>query len=318
MKERLKIKFVDFWQGFIDNDNYFYNLLSKYYDVELSDNPSIIIYSCYGQKYLNYDCVRIFYSAENIRPDFTGCDYAITFDLIDDPRHYRLPLYALYIGLWGQTENVLKVKSEQEARAELQSKSKFCCMLVSNPNSKKRIKFFHKLSAVKQVDSGGRYLNNVGGPVSNKLEFIRQYKFVFAFENSSYPGYVTEKLIEPCFIGSIPVYWCNPKVALDFNPKRFINFQDFPDEDAVVEKIMEIDRNDELAVQMLSEPIFNGNVYPEWIREENVINFFNRIIELKDDIVPVAQTAKSKIHLLRRQHKKIKDRIFYHLGLNFR
>lgn len=191
-------------------------------------------------------------------------------------------------------------------------------MLVSNPNSKKRIRFFHKLSAFKQVDSGGRYLNNVGGPVSNKLEFIKQYKFVFAFENSSYPGYVTEKLIEPCFIGSIPIYWGNPRVELDFNPKRFINYLDYDNEDDLVKRIMEIDGNDELAVQMLSEPIFNGNRFPDSIREENVLQFFDRIIALKDDIVPVAQTAKSKIHLLRRQHKKIRDRIYYHLGLNFR
>lgn len=318
MKRVIKIKFVDFWHGFIANDNFFYKLLNTKYQVELSESPDFIIYSCYGQEYLKFDCVKIFYTAENMRPDFTGCDYAISFDLIDHPRHYRLPLYALYIGLWGQTENILKKKTEEETKAEWQSKKKFCCMLVSNPNAKKRIKFFHKLSQVKQVDSGGRYLNNIGGPVTNKLEFIKQYKFVFAFENSSHPGYVTEKIIEPCFVGSIPIYWGNPKVDIDFNVRRFINYHDFRNEDELVEKIMEIDRSDDLAMQMITEPIFLNNEFPEWIREENVLSFFDKVIREMDTIVPVARTGRDKIHRFKLRQRKIRDRIYYHLGLSFR
>lgn len=318
MKGVIKLKFVDFWEGFIVRDNYFYDLLSQQYDIQLTDDPDFIIYSCYGREYLKYDCIRIFYSAENIRPDFTGCDYAISFDFIDSPRHYRLPLYALYIGLWNQKENVFKVRSEEEIKSGWKSKQGFCCMLVSNGNSKKRISFFHKLSKIKKVDSGGRYLNNVGGPVKNKLEFIKNYKFVFAFENSSYPGYVTEKLIEPCFVGSIPIYWGNPKVSLDFNPKRFINYFDFPNEDALIQRIMELDQNDELAMQMISEPIFNNNTYPEHIKEENVLHFFDRIFSEVNQIVPVARTRKHMLHLIKRKQRYIKDRICYRLGLNFR
>lgn len=40
----------------------------------------------------------------------------------------------------------------------------------------------------------------------DKLETIRNYKFALCFENGSYPGYVTEKIID-CFVaGVIPVY----------------------------------------------------------------------------------------------------------------
>ena len=86
-------------------------------------------------------------------------------------------------------------------------------MLVSNPNAKEGIDFFNALSVVKHVDSGGRHLNKIGYSVDNKMEFIKDYKFVIAFENSSYPGYTTEKILEPLVAGCIPVYWGSPAVV---------------------------------------------------------------------------------------------------------
>ena len=55
MKEIIKINFSDFWPGFVKEDNYFYNLLAKKYDVKISQNPEILFYSCYGNNYLNFN-----------------------------------------------------------------------------------------------------------------------------------------------------------------------------------------------------------------------------------------------------------------------
>jgi hypothetical protein len=318
MKQVIKLNFADFWEGFNKEDNYFIQLLSSRYEVRLSDDPDFLIYSCYGKEYLKYKCIRIFYTAENLRPDFFGCDYALSFDIMSNPRQYRLPLYALYIGLWEQQANVLRPLVREEMRCEWQKKTKFCCMLVSNGNSRRRIDFFHKLSAVKAVDSGGRYLNNVGGPVPNKLEFIRNYRFVFAFENSSYPGYVTEKLIEPCFMHSIPIYWGNPKVSIDFNPGRFINAHDYADDESMIRRILEIDQNEEMALDIISQPIFTGNQYPETIREENVFRFFEMIFDQSREITPVARTGRHLVHRVHRSLDRVRGRLYYHLGLNFR
>ena len=35
------------------------------------------------------------------------------------------------------------------------------------------IDFFHKLNEYKKVDSGGKYLNNIGKPVVDKMDFIK-------------------------------------------------------------------------------------------------------------------------------------------------
>ena len=96
MKE-IKINFVDFWPGFNKTDNYFYNLLAEKYKLSIDENPDILFYSCYNYDYLNYTCPRIFYTPENIRPDFSACDFAFSFDYNNRKNHFRLPLYSLYI-----------------------------------------------------------------------------------------------------------------------------------------------------------------------------------------------------------------------------
>ena len=79
--------------------------------------------------------------------------------------------------------------------------------------------FFDKLSTYKQVSSGGRFRNNIGGAVADKKAFQADHKFAIAFENTSYDGYCTEKLMEAFAAGTIPIYWGDPNVAKDFNPE---------------------------------------------------------------------------------------------------
>ena len=100
-KPVLKLAFSDMWSNFVPQNNFFVELLSRRFQVELADQPDFLIYSCsaFGRRYLDYECVRIFYTGENERPDYLSCDFAFTFDFSDDPRHYRLPLYVLYFDL---------------------------------------------------------------------------------------------------------------------------------------------------------------------------------------------------------------------------
>jgi len=296
----LKINFTDFWPGFEKENNYFYNLLSRHYEVQISDEPELLFFSCYGDAYLRYKCTRIFYSSENERPDFSGCDYALTFDFLDHPRHFRLPLYGVYIEQRNGLDSLLAPQTRELAAAAWAKKTKFCCMVVSNGLSKKRIDFFHKLSSYRQVDSGGRYLNNIGGPVDDKLKFINDYKFVIAFENSAYPGYTTEKILDPFFVKSIPVYWGNNLVGKDFNKKAFLDYSDFPDEEALIQKMIEIEQNPELAVAMLCEPVFPKNTAPEYIDENRVLAFLKMIIENHKSLTPVSKTHQRFIHQVRR------------------
>lgn len=286
--ETIKVKFDELYSGFNRSDNFFTRQLGAKYKVEISDDPDFYFFthSVYGSKnYLKYKCHRIFWGGENMRADWNICDYVFDSDFYENnPRQKRWPLWAYW--------PLEKINKEKHFKT-LENKKKFCCMVVSNPNCKERIDFFHELSKYKKVDSGGRFLNNTGFPVENKMEFIKDYKFVIAFENSSYPGYTTEKLIEPFLVNSIAIYWGNPVVGKDFNTNSFINIENVSQFDAAINKILELDRDDEKYLAMLNEPCFVNNKIPDEFSNESIQQFFDYIIQDSKIKRPVA-TIKIK------------------------
>jgi hypothetical protein len=306
MKE-IKINFVDFWTGFEKTNNYFYNLLVQKYIVSVDENPDLLFYSCFGEEYLKYNCIRIFYTGENVRPDFLACDFAFSSDYYKRKNHFRLPLYSLYIDHHNMLDNLQTISSRDEARRIWRSKTKFCCMVVSNPNCRERITFFQNLSKVKQVDSGGSVLNNVGGPVADKAEFIKDYKFVISFENSAYDGYTTEKIMEPIFKDCIPIYWGNKLVYMDFNAKRFIDYNKFKSEKELIDRLLEIDQNEELAIDILMESTFNIKKLTHAEEHQQVLIFLTTIIE--NPKKPIARQWQGHLHRYKLMYAKNKKRL---------
>lgn len=259
---KLRLDFCDFWPGFKKTNNFFYNRIKMFFDVEITDDPEVVIFSVFGNKNWSYRCKKIQFIGENIRPGFLTADYSISFDHMSSRRNIRWPLYNLYY-------------SPEEIRNVSAPGYKFCCVVTSNPKGKFRNLFFDRLSKRKIVDSGGRYRNNVGVSVIDKAEFLRQYRFSFAFENSSYPGYTTEKIVESKMAGTIPIYWGNPRIAEDFNRKAFVNVHDFKHIDDCIEFLLKIDSDDNLYRTMRDEPLVSGGgltmyndirIFDEWIR----------------------------------------------------
>ena len=240
MKNKIKIDFSDFWGGFNKTDNYFYNLLKEEFDIEISNQPDYLFFSIFGNSHQNYKCKKIFYTGENIAPPMNYCDWSFSFDYLDDPRNYRLPHYLLYDGYY----ELERPKVIEESMAN----RNFCNFVASNGNCQERNWFVQELSKYKKVDSGGRFMNNIGYAVTDKRKFQSEYKFSVAFENNAYRpqhiGYTTEKIMEPMTVNSIPLYWGNPKIDLEFNPKSFVNFYDFNSFDQMIEYIIELDKDD--------------------------------------------------------------------------
>jgi alpha(1,3/1,4) fucosyltransferase len=276
MKQPIKLDFSDFWSSFNKTNNYLYHLLSKYYDIDISDEPEFLIYSDFGKKYKNYsDVVKIFFTGENTLPDFTQCDYALSFATINTERSYRFPLYGWWYNQKSLDDRTLSTLVQpRQFDSTILSEKEFCGFVVSNPYCRVRNRFFEKLSAYQRVNSGGRYQNNVGGPVADKAAFLKQHKFTIAFENSSTPGYTTEKLSDAYLAGTIPIYWGNPLVGKDFNRKAFICAHDFDSIDAVIRRVIELDNDDDRYLEMLNQPLVAGEINA-CVREENVIKFFD-------------------------------------------
>jgi len=307
----LKINFGYFWQHFRKEDNYFTRLLSIKYDIEISDKPDLYFFThSYDgtHDYLKYKCNRVFIGCENERANWNICDYVLDFDFINNnPRHKRWPIWATY--------NPKSLTAPKDTLA-FQSKKKFCCMVVSNGNARERNEFFHLLSKYKKVDSGGKYLNNVGGPVPDKMEFIKDYKFVLSFENSSYPGYTTEKLIQPMFANSIPIYWGNPVVNRDFNTNSFINIPNRKFFDEAIERIIELDKDDQKYITLSAQPWFTDNHLPEEMTTQSLLQFLEFVIEDSRIKRPVGKNfLKDKIYKTRILSARIKAGVYSRLGI---
>ena len=65
------------------------------------------------------------------------------------------------------------------------------------------------------------------GTVNDKLSLLGRYRFALVFENSRYPGYITEKLFDCFFARCIPIYSGAPDVALYVPPSTFIDVRQF-------------------------------------------------------------------------------------------
>ncbi|WP_240329637.1 glycosyltransferase family 10 domain-containing protein, partial [Helicobacter suis] len=139
-------------------------------------------------------------------------------------------------------------------------KRDFASFVASNPNAPMRNACYQELNLYRPVASGGQVFNTIGKPVSNKHDFLSQYKFNLCFENSKGFGYTTEKIIDAYFAHTIPIYWGNPAVAKDFNPKSFINVHDFKDFTEALDFIAYLDTHDNAYLDMLHANPLNISV----------------------------------------------------------
>lgn len=273
----INIYFASFWPGFDPYNNFFLDVLSEKFNLVVTPNsPDLIIHSIFDKEYLKYNCIRVGYTGENTRPDFKRSDYYIGFDYIDNERYLRWPLYLI-----ATPPHQLLNKNAEEI---INQKRKFAAFVVSNPKAEERIEFFKKLSKYKQVSSGGKVLNNIGYRVKDINQFLLQHKFTIAFENSSYPGYTTEKLTQAMRVGSIPIYWGNTRIAEEFNTKSFINIHDFESLDDVINYIIEIDNDEKKYLDMLHEPWFKDNFLQKSQVYETFYCFFERVIKQNERI----------------------------------
>ena len=330
MKKQIKIKFIN---G-ISYDvalREILNCVTDNYDFIESSSPDYILFGPYGNDIPpkgNY--VRIAYYCENFKPDMSICEWAfgVPYETeVDHPKYLRIQWH-------GFDPNCL-VKQNIDLDRIIETKTRFCNFVYSN-SVHIREDFFQRLSKYKHIDAPGKSMNNMntidGDMTKNiwqrKQEFLSNYKFTIAMENYSYPGYNTEKLLDPMLVNSLPIYLGNPKIHLHFNTNSFINaheyiginnsvivnslqyisqpdFKDirlgssanlleritrrskaigrqfkyiieFRDFEALIELIIEVDRDDNLYAKYLIEPWYYDNTPPS---NQHVINRWREIFE---------------------------------------
>ena len=279
----IKIYFCGFWESFDYENNFITNTLRKKYIVIIDKCPDYVFFTRFDSEIYKYQCVRIFYTAENFSPDFNLCDYAMGFDELNfGDRYLRYPLYLVpdytyYAGDNYSEDFERALNKHKFTKEDLDQKKGFCCIVVLRAGCREREDFFYTLDKYKKIASGGGWNNNIGGPVEDKFLFNTKYKFSIAFENSSTPGYTTEKLMQAFGAKTVPIYYGNPHIADEFNEKAFINAHKFKSWEEVVEEVKRIDNDDELYLEMMRQPAFVPGVVKE--KHKELEDFLSNIIE---------------------------------------
>jgi GR25 family glycosyltransferase involved in LPS biosynthesis len=291
-KRTLNVLFTDMWDDFNPEYNMF--LLMMYEGLKYADKdvqivayttktlpngcvPNVLIFGPFGTEWKNdtwKNVKKVHFTGENTQPQMgNGVELNLGFAHAEfvNESYIRLPLWMIEIDWFGaDIERINNPKPLPIDRCtkvypgEIGEKTKFCAFVVTNPCNPVRNNAFHWLSQYKKVDSAGRLFNNVGdeifaglgggGGELKKHTFLRKYKFCLAYENSSSPGYTTEKLLHAKAAGCIPIYWGDPKVERDFQSAGFIDARKMSSPDELIQAVRAVDENQSEYLMKLAVP----------------------------------------------------------------
>lgn len=273
------IYFHNWWNGFYNFDanniNFFIKLLSytKLSNFVIVYNPSdanVIIENLSPNDNLIFNDkwkYRINFIGEPQTSNYKNYDLVLTganniYNVVD------LPVSVMYI-LGNNLYNILNHR-----RNITKIPDKFCCFIVSNPNCLTRNKMFELLNNYKKVDSCGRFANNYNYSIINLnwwskeyIEFISQYKFMICFENTKMLNYSTEKIVNAYLANIIPIYWSSNSISNLFNMDSLLFLENEQDDNSfqnVINKVIELDNDDNKYLEFINRQPFNNTNIEYW------------------------------------------------------
>lgn len=261
----LKVYFNAFWPGFEKDDNgqdYFLQILQEVYERPIKkgtlEDSDILIESVFGndsktntKKWKH----RYLYSCEAyLRSNSSEYDVILSGQGTGDPKqNVACPCYRLFL----HANPNIKIEIPQKA-PPMPQKDVIC--IISNPNGETRNAFLKELDKHFKVDYGGKYKNNIGGPITYEFsskefsDLISKYKFVICMENNKQDAYITEKILHGIRANNVPVYWGGTSVESYINPKRFINLKDTNDIPRVIGEMKRLAGNESEWQEMVQQP----------------------------------------------------------------
>ena len=266
-----KVCVVNFWEGAFDGDFFEFFFCAAFNGIEYVLSPheaDVVISSVFGRTQTDPK-KTIMYIGENLRPNYIGYNYSLSFDYDDyGGRNFRLPLWWSRLAWDGFVqkprkpnahnhgyEQLLDIKSlTQPRKLDMRIKDKFCAMIAGNPEGL-RVNLFNSISKYKSIDGYGLMFGN--SLRKSKFAVLPEYKFCLCPENSIYDGYVTEKLLDAYAGGTVPLYSGDLSVDRDFNIGAFWNYQDEKDMDKFVEIVSSLDRYEDQYKSYYEQPLLN-------------------------------------------------------------
>ncbi len=295
----MKYSLLSFWEGFCyDNNSFTKNFLKEHSYTSDYNNCDFIIFNCFINQneyalVMNLQCKKFLYITEPIESYkhyknvyylyennyFNGIIGCIDNNI--EKMHFKLPLYINYI----PDIDLLKNNNPIFVRNNLINKE-FCCLINTHDDNNTRTPMYNLLKNLGHITCPSRLFNNCSNEELNSIgniKFINKFKFNICSENSisNIPGYITEKLLNCCLGGAIPIYYgsfdeIDEKI---FNKNRIL-FYDGNREESLNNtylKVKELLENEDKFIEFYSQKTFQDDavdIINELIKNINNINLF--------------------------------------------
>jgi len=273
----LRICFTNFWPGAFSaaNNALFlpYVFGEAFGELELVEDPAsaeVVVSSLFGNQPVPAE-KTIQFIGENVRPEYLRHRFSLSFDYDTyGGRNFRLPLWWWRLAWPGFTErwrqrpqataglahgyeDLIPIDALLRSRPAPQARPEgFCVLVAANPEPL-RINMFMALQRAGQMTGYGQMFNN---PLHrSKFEVLGQFRFCLCPENSIYPGYHTEKLLDAWFGGAVPLYSGDRMLGHDFNTGAVLNYQDYLDMERFVAHVRHLETNSEAYEAIRSQPL---------------------------------------------------------------
>ena len=103
------------------------------------------------------------------------------------------------------------------------------------------------------------------------------------YKSDAHRGYnehnTTEKLVQSMRANTIGIYYGNTQIEKEFNKKSFIDVRNFSSLNESVERIIELDKNNDEYLEILKTYWLVDNIIQEKNKEENIKSFLYKIFE---------------------------------------
>jgi len=295
----LKYSLFSFALRFNYNDNIFTNKYCKQHLLTFNyDEADFIIYGPFINEksyelIKNFKCKKIFYINEPI--EIYNYEYAyklykdnefniicgcINNDIINNK--YKHPIYLPKLDL--NNENIFNNINNYVKNIDILSK-KFCCLINTHDRKNTRTAMYNYLKEIDNIVCPSTLFNNCSNEELNRIgnfEYLKQFKFNICAENclTNIKGYITEKLMNCCMGGAIPIY-CGPIDEIDeqiFNRNRIL-FYNHDDENSIIQVkniVISLLNNQKQLYDFYIQDVFCPNAYN--IAKEldnNLLNMLN-------------------------------------------
>ncbi len=242
----------------------------------------------------SYRGIKILYVAEPIINLYV-CEFAKTIfetrkctavlgcvsNRADGTNWVKYPLYRYSTNI---TPTLFEETNAYVRNANIRDKQ-FCTLINRHDWGNTRTPIYELMKQMGEIVCPGKLHNNCSNEELNAIgnvEYIKKFLFNICSENfgADHPGYVTEKIMNACLGGAIPIYY-GELDAIDekiFNRERIIFINE--ETEGAMKKVESLCMNEDELIKHYRQPVFCEGAYEEIMAmDANAMGFFDTLRE---------------------------------------